>query len=305
MSNKARNTSGKFAAKSDVPRKVRSVNLTENCWQWLARIAEEAGMSRNDYLEALADGNPPLMETVEATANPIMETVQTKPEFDESIYAALVDAETAKKSAAIFGFSSDEALADAHFQINMLASNYDELEDRHEALKREYSLALPLMETVQTAPTSEVDTLIILKNQEIAELKAQLAGKNQIISEADEQISKLEDEAAEYAETKKLYNEALSEEIRGRNSSEAHDLRQQQEISNLKSEIEDWKAKYLKASNAVRELNHGKFHQPTPIAVEFPESAIILSQLRAKRKKSKADLGDIEFVVEMLEVLKN
>jgi chromosome segregation ATPase len=234
-----------------------------------------------------------------------METVQTKPEFDESIYAALVDAETAKKSAAIFGFSSDEALADAHFQINMLASNYDELEDRHEALKREYSLALPLMETVQTAPTSEVDTLIILKNQEIAELKAQLAGKNQIISEADEQISKLEDEAAEYAETKKLYNEALSEEIRGRNSSEAHDLRQQQEISNLKSEIEDWKAKYLKASNAVRELNHGKFHQPTPIAVEFPEPAIILSQLRAKRKKSKADLGDIEFVVEMLEVLKN
>jgi len=73
MTNKARNTAGKFSAKSETPRKVRSVNLTENCWQWLARIAEEAGMSRNDYLEALA----------EATANPIMETVQAEIENTE------------------------------------------------------------------------------------------------------------------------------------------------------------------------------------------------------------------------------
>jgi hypothetical protein len=202
MTNKARNTAGKFSAKSETPRKVRSVNLTENCWQWLARIAEEAGMSRNDYLEALADGNPPIMETVEATANPIMETVQTKPEFDESIYAALVDAETAKKSAAIFGFSSDEALADAHFQINMLASNYDELEDRHEALKREYSLALPLMETVQTdaelhkQQLEASDAIIHTRDQEIAALNFRLAGKDEIISEASDEIERLKSQLA-------------------------------------------------------------------------------------------------------------
>jgi hypothetical protein len=86
MTNKARNTAGKFSAKSETPRKVRSVNLTENCWQWLARIAEEAGMSRNDYLEALAEAtaNPPIMETAEATAaNPIMETVQAEIENTE------------------------------------------------------------------------------------------------------------------------------------------------------------------------------------------------------------------------------
>ncbi len=65
MSNKARNTSGKFASKSEVPRKVRSVNLTDDAWQWLAAVAQKAGMSRNDYLEALAaGGSKPLMEMV-------------------------------------------------------------------------------------------------------------------------------------------------------------------------------------------------------------------------------------------------
>ncbi|MEG4121830.1 hypothetical protein QUA43_30715 [Microcoleus sp. N9_B4] len=39
--------------------------------------------------------------------------------------------------AAIFGFSPEEALADTHFQINMLTANYDELEDRYESAKRE------------------------------------------------------------------------------------------------------------------------------------------------------------------------
>jgi len=58
MTNKARDTSGKFSAKSEAPRKVRSVNLTDDAWHWLADVAEKAGMSRNDYLEALAKSNP-------------------------------------------------------------------------------------------------------------------------------------------------------------------------------------------------------------------------------------------------------
>jgi chromosome segregation ATPase len=64
------------------------------------------------------------------------EKVQTG--FDDSVYDALVDVESAKKSAAVFGFTADEALADACFQINMLTSNYDELEDRYETLKRKH-----------------------------------------------------------------------------------------------------------------------------------------------------------------------
>lgn len=76
MSNKARNTSGKFAAKSETPRKIRSVNLTDNAWQWLADVATQSGVSRNDYLEAMAEGVP-LMETVNTRISPIMETVES------------------------------------------------------------------------------------------------------------------------------------------------------------------------------------------------------------------------------------
>lgn len=193
MTNKARNTAGKFSAKSDTPRKVRSVNLTDSAWQWLARIAEEAGMSRNDYLEAMADGNTPIMETVE-----------TKPEIelDDSVSAALVNAEDAKKNVAFFGFTPDEALADAHFQINMLTSNYDELEDKYEALKHKDSVNSPLMETAR----AEIETLrgyleinrkiIGSREQEILALKSSLAGKDEIIAEAAEQIERLESELA-------------------------------------------------------------------------------------------------------------
>jgi len=50
MSNKVRNTSGKFAPKSETPRKIRSVNLTDEAWQWLATVAEKTEMSRNEAL---------------------------------------------------------------------------------------------------------------------------------------------------------------------------------------------------------------------------------------------------------------
>jgi hypothetical protein len=76
MTDKPRDTSGKFVPKSETPRKIRSVNLTDDAWQWLASVAEKAGMSRNDYLEALAQGSIPLMETVEPHTQPLMETIE-------------------------------------------------------------------------------------------------------------------------------------------------------------------------------------------------------------------------------------
>ena len=78
MTDKPRDTSGKFAPKSETPRRIRSVNLTNDAWQWLAEEAQKAGMSRNDYLEVLASGNNPLMETVGAESIPLMETVGAK-----------------------------------------------------------------------------------------------------------------------------------------------------------------------------------------------------------------------------------
>jgi DNA repair exonuclease SbcCD ATPase subunit len=84
MSNKVRDTLGKFAPKSEVPRKIRSVNLTDDAWQWLAAVAEKAGMSRNDYLEALAEGSSPFMEMVQSQSQPLMETVETERKVDEA-----------------------------------------------------------------------------------------------------------------------------------------------------------------------------------------------------------------------------
>jgi chromosome segregation ATPase len=78
MINEVRDELGQFAPKSKVPRKVRSVNLTDGAWQWLATVAEKAGMSRNDYLEALAEGAIPLMETVQSQPQPFMEAVKTE-----------------------------------------------------------------------------------------------------------------------------------------------------------------------------------------------------------------------------------
>ncbi len=83
MSNKVRNTSGKFAPKSETPRKIRSVNLTDEAWQWLATVAEKAEMSRNDYLEALAESNNLLMVTVEPQPQQFMEAVDTEREVDD------------------------------------------------------------------------------------------------------------------------------------------------------------------------------------------------------------------------------
>ncbi|WP_293305612.1 hypothetical protein [Microcoleus sp. PH2017_22_RUC_O_B] len=75
MSIKNRAQTGKFATKSQTPRKVRSVNLTDAAWQWLARTAATTGLSRNDWIEAMA-GQQPIMEMVQPDAQPIMETVQ-------------------------------------------------------------------------------------------------------------------------------------------------------------------------------------------------------------------------------------
>ena len=83
MSNKVRDTLGKFAPKSETPRFIRSVNLTDEAWQWLATVAEKAEMSRNDYLEALAESNNLLMVTLEPQPQSFMEAVDTEREFDD------------------------------------------------------------------------------------------------------------------------------------------------------------------------------------------------------------------------------
>lgn len=93
MANKARNTSGKFVPKSDTPRKIRSVNLTDEAWQWLADVAAKSGVSRNDYLEAMAERGIPFMETANSERSPLMETVETEINVDSANTPQQLDSE--------------------------------------------------------------------------------------------------------------------------------------------------------------------------------------------------------------------
>lgn len=51
-----RGDGGKFAAKGDDIRAVRSVRLTDNTWRTLGERADDQDMTRADYLEALVAG---------------------------------------------------------------------------------------------------------------------------------------------------------------------------------------------------------------------------------------------------------
>jgi hypothetical protein len=210
MTNKARNTSGRFAPKSEVPRKIRSVNLTDDAWHWLATVAEKVGMSRNDYLEALASSNHPFMETVESQPAPFMETVESQP----APFMEMVETETKTDAA------------------NMTQQPDSELS--------------PLMETVGT----EVD------------------------SPRDE------------VEAVRVENRRLHIEL-GNSASEKELLKQ--ELVEVRSQ--------LAAERAEREENK----KSAPVGKDLPEAADLLNKLKAKRKKSKTDLADLEVILELLQ----
>lgn len=48
---------GRFAAKGDAIRAVRSIRLTDQTWKALGDKADDQDMTRADYLEALASGD--------------------------------------------------------------------------------------------------------------------------------------------------------------------------------------------------------------------------------------------------------
>ena len=56
MIEQERNDDGRFAAKSDAVREVRSVRMTDGAWELLGDRADENDMSKADYLEGLLSG---------------------------------------------------------------------------------------------------------------------------------------------------------------------------------------------------------------------------------------------------------
>jgi chromosome segregation ATPase len=58
--------------KSEAPRKVRSVNLTDEAWKFLGDFGEAQGMTLNDYIEAL------LQRGIPDCSHPFVETGETE-----------------------------------------------------------------------------------------------------------------------------------------------------------------------------------------------------------------------------------
>jgi chromosome segregation ATPase len=198
MLNEVRDTLGKFVPKSEVPRKVRSVNLTDDAWQWLAAVAKKAGMSRNDYLEALAERSSPFMETAKPQPQPFMETVETEREVD--------------------------------------GANIE---------KQPETELYPFIETVLT---------------EVESVKLELEAVR-----AENQLLQLDNSRVEV--------ETLNQELAS--------VREQLETVRAENEK-------LKASQPATQF-------------ELPEAADLLNKLKARRKKSKTDLADLEAILEILE----
>ncbi|MBD0339382.1 MAG: hypothetical protein ICV61_00320 [Microcoleus sp. Co-bin12] len=207
MLNEVRDTSGKFAPKSEVPRKVRSVNLTDNAWHWLAAVAEKAGMSRNDYLETLAEDTSPFIETVKPQPQPVMETVDTEREVDGANIEKQPDTE-------LYPF------------IETVVTEVESLKVELEAVRAENQLLQMERADLQA------------EREELAQLRSQLKAERASRERTEAKLSDLKQNSAPAAR--------LSEKL-------------------------------------------------------TPDAAIILSQLRAKRKKSPVLLADIKAILEIME----
>lgn len=60
MTKQGRNQSGRFASKSDEPRSVRTMRLTDTAWAKLGEIADSRGITRADLVEEWTkQGSPP------------------------------------------------------------------------------------------------------------------------------------------------------------------------------------------------------------------------------------------------------
>jgi len=222
-----RNTSGKFVVKSEHPRKIRSVNLTDRAWQWLADVAGKSGISRNDYLEAMAEDYVPSMETVSVEIKPIMETVKSEP-------SPLMEAVSV------------------------------EIKPIMETAKSEPS---PLMETAKSDYDALLESSTRITNnlkEEVQRLRAQLDAQK---ADWDELLADFEN----------------SEAVRT-------DLVLQ--VQMLQSELV-----------AIR-TDRPEIQEAVPTVAEFPEPADLLNRLKARRKKSRADLADMQTALDILSNLK-
>lgn len=176
-------------------------------------------------------------------------------------------------------------------------------------LRLELEEARSQLATVQT----ENETL----RQDVA---SRLEERNRLRSQIDKDHADRE----ELAQIKKEVKEAAAKIHQEGRSIELEKTRWQQQLSDARSEFEDAKATILAQGNKIRELERGYSFKPNPVEsalrleigevraeleaskqqppteFELPEPADLLNQLKGRRKKSKADLGDVAAILELL-----
>jgi uncharacterized coiled-coil DUF342 family protein len=85
----------------------------------------------------------------------------------------------------------------------------------------------------------------------------------------------------------------------GNSKSEKESLKQ--EVQELRSQLETERASREEIEVELSELKQNSAYAATLSSKLTPDAATILSQLRARRKKTKTDLADLKAILEILE----
>jgi ABC-type transporter Mla subunit MlaD len=100
----------------------------------------------------------------------------------------------------------------------------------------------------------------------------------------------------------KAENEKLSADYEALLESSTHVTNKlRQEVQELRSQLETERADREEIEAELSELKQNSAPAATLPEKLTPDVATILSQLRARRKKSKTDLADLEAILEILE----
>jgi chromosome segregation ATPase len=75
----------------------------------------------------------------------------------------------------------------------------------------------------------------------------------------------------------------------------------QAQVAELRSQLETERADRKEIEAQLSELKQNFAPAPTLSGKPTPDAATVLSQLRARRKKSKTELADLEAILEILE----
>jgi chromosome segregation ATPase len=139
-------------------------------------------------------------------------------------------------------------------------------------------------------------------------------------------LGNLQAEREELTQLKKEAKEAATEIYAEGRSIELEKDRWQRQLSDARAELADAQAIIVNQGNRIRELERGYSFKPNPAerrlrleigelqtqlsdlkqksataGKNLPDAATILSQLRAKRKKSPVSLAHIEAILEIIE----